>query len=347
MMILLLFALISSVYCSSKLPTIKSFVGEDPVDVLKLAKGYCINLRSREDRWNNFHLHSEKSGLSIERKIAVEGSSIDVMSDERISIETKRRIKLKPQRATDQELTGTGALGCFLSHYDLWDEFLKSEAKYLLVFEDDAQIPEDLFEIVNHIGSMPAGWGVWLLGARLWVTNPIEVPNSNGLWHSVSEFHQTHAMVVTREAAATLLANAFPIEVQVDGYMGFMSELQKVKIVFNSALHIGVSWMLAISSDIPHSPTTVSLQLTILLCMIVACIVSFVTLVVYRTKLISKGFTLPPLGLEMVVNKAFFYFCCICTCGFVRRKDIVTNPTLFTIAKVARRQSMEAIKMDV
>ena len=59
-----------------------------------------------------------------------------------------------------------GHFGCFLSHIGIFQEFMKSDKPYCIIFEDDAEFKTDTFkrDVNRHMGNVPDDWDIVLLG---------------------------------------------------------------------------------------------------------------------------------------------------------------------------------------
>jgi len=80
---------------------------------------FCITLERRRDRWNRFQDQSGIERLNVKRFIGVDGKTIDVTKDERVTTLTKRNIITKSRRS-HEELDSIGGIGCALSHIAVW-----------------------------------------------------------------------------------------------------------------------------------------------------------------------------------------------------------------------------------
>jgi GR25 family glycosyltransferase involved in LPS biosynthesis len=103
---------------------------------------YCINLKSRADRWERFFQQPGFQELiqkyPWERFDAIDGKTIDIEKDTRVSLRTRRNIMYKKRR-DHEDLDSAGGVGCYLSHYTVWTKIIAQPEEYGLVFEDDAQ----------------------------------------------------------------------------------------------------------------------------------------------------------------------------------------------------------------
>jgi hypothetical protein len=194
---------------------------------------YVINLDKRKDRWQKFSLQPTLNEFSnLQRFSAVDGSKLDIFSDDRVSLHTRQNIA-KKYRRSHYEINTPGAVGASLSHITLWQNFLKSDAEYLVIFEDDTIIdPLSLEYIDALIPTLPDSWDMWLLGHHNWSLSsvPITTSKTNG-WHRVREFTGAHAYILSRRGAQILCDSPFPIETHIEFYIAACSTLKGLYII--------------------------------------------------------------------------------------------------------------------
>lgn len=208
-----------------------------------------INLDRRKDRWDEF---SKQSALTQFKKLkrfsAVDGSKIDVLTDNRISLHTRQNIARKYRRS-DYEINTPGAIGASLSHITCWRQFLESDAQHLVVFEDDTLVTEEYMKKIDAlIPTLPA-WDMWLLGTHAWAFNGVPLTKDPKSWWKVSAFTGAHAYVLSRRGAEILLKNPFPIETHIEYYICACSQLNGLKIVRHPELRMKYSMELSLSDD--------------------------------------------------------------------------------------------------
>lgn len=110
-----------------------------------------------------------------------------------------------------------GQIGCWLSHYTVWNEVSKYKNNYALVLEDDAdcRVPEMTAIIKEALDKVPSDWDVLFLGGMpSWVKGNIVYPVVSNLSDGkqikkVNDtlFH-THAYIVSSRGAAKMLGFA-------------------------------------------------------------------------------------------------------------------------------------------
>jgi hypothetical protein len=90
---------------------------------------YVINLANRTDRWESITEKAQKAGLPITRWEAFPASKVD-LEIHRIG----NRVK-KPS-----------CVACTLSHFGIYRDALEKGYERILILEDDADVPPDLYE---------------------------------------------------------------------------------------------------------------------------------------------------------------------------------------------------------
>jgi GR25 family glycosyltransferase involved in LPS biosynthesis len=199
----------------------------------------CITLERRADRWRRFQ---DQPGLpSVKRFLGVDGKTIDLDTDDRITTLTKRNIKTKTRRS-HEELDSMGGVGCALSHIAVWQWMVDHNQEMCMVFEDDAIIPSDFKERANQIIKdsttlkNPTQWDIWLLGG-VWEdkTRIPNEPTESGVIR-VGSFVLFHGYVLTLRAAKQLLKNAYPIHCHIDMWASIHAYLTDMRLVGSTKL---------------------------------------------------------------------------------------------------------------
>ena len=193
---------------------------------------YCINLDRRPDRWNQFNSQPTlKEFTNLQRFSAVDGSTLDVLNDTRISVHTRQNI-FRKYRRSDYEINTAGAIGASLSHFTLWQKLLDSDADYMVVFEDDTVVDEKVMTLIDKlIPTLPSQWDIWLLGHHRWAFSGVPLTSDKNGWWKVRNFTGAHGYVISRRAAEVLLKEKFPIETHVEYYICAVAELKGMTII--------------------------------------------------------------------------------------------------------------------
>lgn len=189
-------------------------------------KACVINLVRRRDRLLDFRKHYT---LAIDFDIvdAVDGKALDeellvkngILGSEGYQsiINSKQNIK----KRYHYELGTIGAVGCSLSHVNVWKRMVDENINYMLVFEDDAWVMNvTMDEIVNRLTDLPEDWHMYMIGQPHSILEGIPVLGKKNLY-KVTRFCGTHAYLINKKGAEWLLKNGrlFPIQQQIDAHL--------------------------------------------------------------------------------------------------------------------------------
>ena len=199
------------------------------IDITKIPI-YCINLDKRPERYRSFARQEGVQSLQIRRFSAVDGSKLSINTPD-ISNQTKYNILHKTRRAHSQ-IDTLGAIGCSLSHYSIWKEFLRSDHPYCFVLEDDALVPVGLADKIKLATMAGHDFDVWALSYKLYNKTLNDVDGKVG-WKSPVYFWGTSAYIISRKGAAELIDQFFPIECHLDNYMCLKNSFGKLRLHVN------------------------------------------------------------------------------------------------------------------
>jgi GR25 family glycosyltransferase involved in LPS biosynthesis len=194
---------------------------------------FCITLERRMDRWKRFQDQSGIDPLPLKRFLGVDGKTIDLSTDTRVTTLTKRNILTKSRRS-HEELDSIGGVGCALSHIAVWQWLVNSEHDMVLVFEDDAVVPPNFVSRANSciqqsmILKDPKKWDVWLLGG-IW-DDLTTIPGESTTIR-IGSYVLFHAYVITKRAATIFLQDVYPIHSHIDIWVSIYSYLNNMRIV--------------------------------------------------------------------------------------------------------------------
>jgi len=212
-----------------------------PIDIREIPI-FCINMDRRKDRWEWFESQPGVKHLPhLERFSAVDGKTIDILHDPRISMRTKNNV-LNDTRRSHDEIENSGAIGASLSHSSIWKKFLEEhpEKEYCLVFEDDSNVPADIVQLLLQksadLKELPGGFDIWLLNCNF-LTYKVK-PLSNS-WTQPGNFWGFSAYIITRDGAKSMLEDAIPVEMHIDRLANMKCELGLMKVVIHNTVRIG------------------------------------------------------------------------------------------------------------
>jgi GR25 family glycosyltransferase involved in LPS biosynthesis len=222
------------------------------MDTPRDVKMYCINLKHRRDRWNRFQVQPGfldlKTKYPFEKFNAILGNDLDVEGDSRVSNRTKRNIR-DSMRRDHEDLSTKGGVGCYLSHYAIWKQFVEKDSeKYCLVFEDDAivpaQFPEAFDEYFKEFKLKDKNHIWFLYNPTNFYTFP-KTGNSSSITGETGEWindacSTTACYLISKPTARILIDNAFPVEMHVDLYMCLLRDMEKLNTVYNRNIYVSV-----------------------------------------------------------------------------------------------------------
>jgi GR25 family glycosyltransferase involved in LPS biosynthesis len=232
----------------------------------KLFQVYCINLKERPDRWERFVKQPGLARLAqtypFERFEGINGKLLDVKNDSRVSLRTKRNI-LYQKRRDHEDLDTPGGVGCYLSHYSCWKQFLETDKEKVLILEDDAEIPDDFVEMLSAAMEdlnqedikRP---DIWTLarpfGPTLTKAFELGSPTYSKNW-SYDVVAPLTGYILTREGAKVLCDNAFPIDGHVDHFMRRCSQMGMVVLAAHKHIQLKQVRLGKKDSDIQQKPS--------------------------------------------------------------------------------------------
>ena len=185
------------------------------------------------DRWKRFQDQSGIDRLNVKRFVGVDGKTLDISADKRVSTFTKRNIFTKSRRS-HEELDSAGGVGCALSHIAVWQWLADSDQEMALILEDDAVIPPDFVDRANQciqqsmILKDPKKWDMWLLGGT-W-DDLSKIPGETTTFR-IGSYVLFHAYVITKRMAKKLLQDVYPIQGHIDVWVSVYSFLNDQRIV--------------------------------------------------------------------------------------------------------------------
>lgn len=171
-------------------------------------KTYVINLDRSPDRLKDITENCKKANLNFERFPAYDGSKLNLnklINDNLLIKENKMMI---------------GAIGCSMSHLNLWKQSIDRGDKLVLVLEDDCIIPENFWEKFNkYYKQLPSNWELFYLGASningKKISDNILIPNKN-IASTSTENTGMYAMLIKKKILKVLYNNVIPIRGNID-----------------------------------------------------------------------------------------------------------------------------------
>ena len=134
-------------------------------------------------------------------------------------------------RYSHNNIGSWGAIGCYLSHVNLWKKLVNSDENMYLIFEDDVDINHNInLELINQdlkeLNNID--WDFLFLGSYdIFGTKY----NNNNKFNKIKNIlYGLHSYIITKKGALKLLENALPLVDQLDSYISFMGLFKDVNI---------------------------------------------------------------------------------------------------------------------
>jgi GR25 family glycosyltransferase involved in LPS biosynthesis len=203
---------------------------------------YVINLKKRPERLETF-----KENYKLNREIivytAIDGNELDInYMNSIIGTEGKKSIdnyyKHKIIRKYHYELSSYGAIGCYLSHFNLWKEIIKNNINNAIIFEDDVDVSNiEYNNIIKRLNLLPNDWDIYLLINPDYSYEKIKVENKRNLY-KVKRFFLLHAYIININACKKIIdsGSLFPINQQIDHHLSELALINKLNIYIHDKL---------------------------------------------------------------------------------------------------------------
>eukprot|EP00929_Paragymnodinium_shiwhaense_P001445 TRINITY_DN101683_c0_g1_i1.p1 TRINITY_DN101683_c0_g1~~TRINITY_DN101683_c0_g1_i1.p1 ORF type:complete len:621 (+),score=56.39 TRINITY_DN101683_c0_g1_i1:91-1953(+) len=200
---------------------------------------YCINLDKRPERWAHMQEQFRMLNMGAKRWSAVDGEAIDleklVEGGELHPDAVPRLLLPDDQKMFGMDLT-LGAIGCAMSHYQIWidimwrrglGEFGDDDRAMFLVAEDDCEfIPGFNPEMLRtRVEEVPVDWEILFMGGvdALGVQHLLQV--APGVRRTYNGSRETTAYMINIEGVRTALTTVFPLMWQLDTQLTLRSRL--------------------------------------------------------------------------------------------------------------------------
>ena len=187
---------------------------------------YIINLDKRIDRWNVTSKNLINSGYSNLKKFkAIEGNRIDKATLNKLVTHESMK-DIKNGYRTEHHQLSIGAVGCYLSHINLWElGYDTNKDDYVIIFEDDTLPTIHSSDLQDSLKDLPLDWDIVLFGGIYYTDKRI-----NNTFCKIDRFYCLHAYAINKKCINFLLEDAFPIRQQIDSWLSDLSIQKKINI---------------------------------------------------------------------------------------------------------------------
>nr|CDS30408.1 procollagen galactosyltransferase 2 [Hymenolepis microstoma] len=203
-------------------PRLEQFIETPEPSLLGFDQIYLINLERRPDRLQKMNYALREQGIKVQLLKATDGRELnpDIIRAWNITQLSgyadpyhKRALKY-------------GEIGCFLSHYRIWQDMIEHDYERILILEDDLRfVPgfnRRLTATVREADVSLADWELLYVGRKRMSSNEVMVKSTRHLAYP-SYTYWTLAYVLRRSGARKLMAQR-PLEkmVAVDEFLPIM-----------------------------------------------------------------------------------------------------------------------------
>ncbi len=115
---------------------------------------FVISLERATDRRTDIRARLEAAGFQYTIVDAVDGQNL---SNYNYRADDRSHKFLRGRKVSNNEI------GCYLSHYNLWQKMVTENIEVALIFEDDAKWDDDLVKVIDDIMALKEQWGMCLL----------------------------------------------------------------------------------------------------------------------------------------------------------------------------------------
>ena len=110
---------------------------------------FVISLARATERRTDIIGRLEAANIRYEIVDAVDGAALDLSQI--------------ADRYNEKSAITKGEIGCYLSHYNLWERIVAEDIPYAVILEDDAQWDEDFMQVAAAVAACEWQWDVVLL----------------------------------------------------------------------------------------------------------------------------------------------------------------------------------------
>lgn len=162
----------------------------------------------------------EQGFTNINHFKAIDGRQMNVEKLREQKLVTIRAFNdIKTQRVEHAGISSLGAIGCALSHYELWKKCVENDMEHIIILEEDVYFPKKFTE--NDIK---------------FIDETLQKPKSCFFSTTIKyskdliEMCLLHFCIMSKDACKELIKHMFPIDVQVDHYISHIATLGIINI---------------------------------------------------------------------------------------------------------------------
>lgn len=181
---------------------------------------YYINLDRAHKRRADLEFQFKQQDLQVKRFPAVDARKLSNEAVAKVLQHPRSQNFLKSVLVDNRK--NIGHFGCFLSHIGVYNEFMKSDKPYCLIFEDDAEFKTPTFkkDVNMHMGNVPDDWDIVLFGFHtaddLHYGKNQDTFLKDNIFHNLEHFTGLHGYLINKRSCAKLMEKVMNPEWYLD-----------------------------------------------------------------------------------------------------------------------------------
>lgn len=193
---------------------------------------YYINLDDNIERKKNIESQTKSMGFTNVMRI----NAVDTRTDKKLeehkhmvdsgAYDTLKKSIVSGIRKKHEDLT-RGAVGCFLSHYKIYQHIVQNKIPKALVLEDDTVITlskKDFWNVIDEI-HVPDDADIYLYDSTIFNSKKVDE-----LTVKIYRFFGMHMYLITYDGAVKALEMLIPIVHQIDSQLSFAMTNEQINI---------------------------------------------------------------------------------------------------------------------
>lgn len=218
---------------------------------------YCISLKKNKNKWYDLIEYISDNGFekpqifeAIDGKILKEiyetndiskypymehmFSKLGITHKQLLSLWTRFNLEKNINRKFHSQIPTWGGVGCYLSHVYIWIMMIEKGVDQFCVFEDDIKFNKNFKRKYESIMLDPPKDADIIFLDVAWSENSITYDNNFD--KIIGSFFGTHAYIMKTKSAIKFITDIFPIEIQIDAYLSYFSQLNKMNLYYAKKL---------------------------------------------------------------------------------------------------------------
>jgi hypothetical protein len=177
---------------------------------------YYISFKRKEELEKELTLAGFKD---VNMFKAIHGFAMDAKTLRKDNVISARSYNdLMTHRQQHSGIPSLGAIGCALSHYSLWKKCVDDDLDYIIIVEDDLKVERISAGNIDKIRKiLRKDRGLYISSLH----KPVP---------PLYEFWGAHFYIASKSACEELIKHMFPIDIQVDYYIGHLKSLGYINL---------------------------------------------------------------------------------------------------------------------